>query len=259
MSDPLSSDDGRDSSYDNLIDRIYNSQRPPSDEEVSKSVKVESWFIMQKEKVELDINTSNAEILSKAYVHGLPDVREAVGLDNLNEIGEIKVKFMEAFEDRDGDYVMVDVDEIYYRMREISADVETKMGNKPMENVTVPMPNSVHSEVCTKYMSHLSLSSDVHRICLTAGLADADITADTVNEYKEQMLENLDESVKEIREVIEKEVCRFIEDVVFEWREREINREHAEEIQEVLDLMETDYGRRARYRLESIDLEDDNE
>jgi len=262
MSDPLSSDDGQGGSagddyvgdYENLEDRIYNSKRPPSDEEVGKSVRLENWQLSQIEIITTEINTSKAEVLSKAYIHGLTQIRERVTLDKLERIASMRTEFMQLLmsdPDRDGGG-----DEFMEKLHDAEIEVRVKMENGDMKVMRVPVPRSVMSEVVDSFLDKLSISADFHRLCITVGLADSEHATLLTQNYMDEMVQEFDEAVIDAEKMVEETLAKYVSKMAYKWSEGGVPIERVQDFEMVIDKMETEAERKARFYLESVELDD---
>jgi hypothetical protein len=262
MSDPLSSEDGtqdNDGDYETLEDRIYNANRPPSDEEEQVKFRIEAWTRTEIEMVKTAENTSEQEVTINAYILGLSELRDEIGMETIKDITQMRYKFMNIYADTDLQFV--DPMRIDSVLQNIDVDARTKMGNKFDGGFARPiLPNSVTSEVSDTMDDRLSLSdSDIHRVCLVAGLTTSDNTSDRTGEYKLEMFNSLQESLEEARRVVEDKISDYAISLIIETDECDMDEEMVEQLEELVDHMATEYEKKARYALEKINMEEKDE
>jgi len=259
MSDPLSSNDGQDGDagdeyegdYGSLEDRIYNSRRPPSDEEVQHTVRIENWQISQVEIITTTINTSKAEVLAKSYIHGLSEVRDEITLDRLQRVSELRTEFLKLL--MNGESTEVDEGKHHSALQDSEIDLKVKMGDGSTRTVGVPIPRSVMSEVKDSFLDKMSMSGGFHRLCITAGLSDSESSTDTTEEYKVEMFDTMEDALEKSEEMVESSVADYVATISFEWHHHDVDKDKVEQIQNMVDKMNTRHKEKAAHFLETMD------
>lgn len=267
MGFPLSTDDGtsEDSSgrdnnsgsagsydfsggFDSLEERVYETKR--HEDEATPSVRIESWMKGQIEIIKTELNTSRAEVMAKAYIEGVKNFRREITLEEIKNIQYLRIETMKLVGDVDKRTKKeMAVDE---SLQSMDINIRDKYEGDKLKQVNVPIPESLYAEVTDNYMSGLGIGVAYHRAVLASGLSTSVNSTRLTERYSEQMMSSLIDAIQEAREEIEEILVKYLGVKLYDWCEQNLTDGQIDEIESMIQLMETEHRKVAEFHLETL-------
>lgn len=241
---------------ESLEDRIYNTMRPPGDEETRTSIRLEQWQLAHVDMLTSEINTSRAEVLAKAYVHGLAPVRKVIMEHDLDSLVVLRKNLQRLT--LEGDYRNESIAKIQGELMDYKVEMETQPQGDLVGPQPVPVPKSILSEVDNKYVGNLNLPGGFHRIILSAGLNDSEYKTNMCSRCTDMMFESLVEGVRSARTFLERMASDYVSIMSHKWITQGISDRELEAAHEVAGAMKTSRLESVTYHLDAVTTSETN-
>jgi hypothetical protein len=233
---PFDTDDAYDGEYDNLERRCFK-ESIDYEESTNTSIELRDWHVIAVDKVKRASGSNQTQVLYSAYIEGLNNVRDIVGVDRLNEL-EDTIDILSDLSTEYRHYSNDELDMLSNARRNEIQDPFQHHGDLT-ERMTFVCLNSPRSEIKNSYGADAMFGGWVHRSIISIGLGSSDVLGGILTDNIEEVERGFLGMYEKSRQDVEGAVKYVITDNIAYWRENGIYQGQLELFDEVVDMMET--------------------
>jgi hypothetical protein len=233
---PLSSDAEEAGEFETLEERIVKTERE-QENETWLGIRLEAWQLNISEIISVELGSNKSEIYNRAFVEGVRMIRERIGWSRIKDLFDMRLTLLKLstgfIEDRGSSW------DLQKDIHNVELELEHSPQGGLEDPATVPVERSVVSEIEENFADRMGMKkSHLFRIAIGAGLSKSQFTSPEHEDYAEEMVSSVLETVSESEEMIERLFYRAL-CLVAPYKD-EVKSEKMEMINDFIDYMETD-------------------